>query len=292
MENNFANWENANSSNLDFPFDYNPPLNLKPSSPFHETDDPFTEEHRGGFNTIIGNDNMSSQHFLRHNGSVNIFGQNDFLTNYYQVTPITLAGTTNFSLNTNNSTNNQLSSSSSYNPFLILQNDNNNDDTTINCNNDNWAAFDSDNFADFDSHFAEFNSSTSPPTFTTFTTASTTGDNVENKHDNDQDVVVSQTFVATTQTIEISTAPPVLNASPPSSQPPVAMSPKAGFVLGGQIQLLTNAMDTLELDEDEFFSLRDDSNDMNSLTDDKTRNAENTEVPDDDDDDFASADER
>jgi hypothetical protein len=48
-----------------------------------------------------------------------------------------------------------------------------------------------------------------------------------------------------------------------------------------------------ELEDDEFFSLRDDSNDMSSLTDDIDKKMmENTEVPDDEDDDFASADER
>lgn len=175
----------------------------------------------------------------------------------------------------------------------MLQNDNNNDDNTVNCNNDNWAAFDTDNFADFDSHFADFNSATSA-----FTTASSAADdNVADSNENDQDVMViaTQTFVATTQTIEISSAPPAPISTQRSSQPPsVTGAMNANFMVGGatQIASLTSAMDTLELDEDEFFSLRDDSNDMSSLTEDKTKNAENTEVPDDDDDDFASADER
>lgn len=287
MDNNFANWENANSSNLDFPFDFNTSLSVKPSSPFQTSgsDDPFTDATNSGFNQIIGND---SQHF-HHNGSVNIFGQSDYLTNYYHVTPITA---TNFSLDstTHNTTrtNNQLSSSSSYNPFLLMmQNENNNDDNTVNCNNDNWAAFDTDNFADFDSHFAEFNSSTSP-----FAVAASKDEDDEADQDNNG-TINTQTFVATTQTIEISTAPPELVASQPAPQPTALTGAmNANFMLGGPIAQMTSAMDTLELDEDEFFSLRDDSNDVSSMTDDKTKNAENTEVPDDDDDDFASADER
>lgn len=169
----------------------------------------------------------------------------------------------------------------------MMQNENNNDDNTVNCNNDNWAAFDTDNFADFDSHFAEFNSSTSP-----FAVAASKDEDDEADHD-DNGTIKTQTFVATTQTIEISTAPPELIASQPAPQTTTLISAlNANFMLGGPIAQMTSAMDTLELDEDEFFSLRDDSNDVCSLTDDKTKNAENTEVPDDDDDDFASADER
>lgn len=264
MENNFANWDNSETSNSnEYPFDFNSSLNLKSTSPFQNdndqndnNDDPFAESAVNGvFNTIIGNDN---HHFYHHiNGGVGVFG----LTNFYQVSPMSMTNT-NFS----SSANNQLSSSSSsYNPFLVELNDNSN--VAVECNNDNsWAAFDADNFADFDSHFAEFEPVT--------TENSETGP------------VTTQTFVATTQTIEISTAPP-----PPPYEPP-----KRDFVLGTSTQInnLLPAMDALELDEveDEFYSLRDDSNEMNSLTEDKTRNAENTEVPDDDDDDFASADER
>jgi hypothetical protein len=266
METNFANWDSndASNSNLDFPFDISTSLNFKSTSPFHQNendqndnnDDPFAEATNGVFNTIIGNENLSNHHFYHHlNGGVGVFG----LTNFYQVSPMSITNT-NFSLTAN--TNNQVPSSSSYNPFIVELNDNN----AVECNNDNWAAFDSDNFADFDSHFAEF----SPVT-----------DNTETGP------VTTQTFVATTQTIEITTAPP-----PPPYESPM----KRDFVIGDSTSVnnLIPAMDALELDEveDEFYSLRDDSNEMSSLTEDKTKNAENTEVPDDDDDDFASADER
>jgi hypothetical protein len=80
--------------------------------------------------------------------------------------------------------------------------------------------------------------------------------------------------VATTQTVEISTEPPVMRE----------------FQLGQTVTAVDFQKVLEELDDDEFYSLRDDSN---SLTDDNEKKLlENTEVPDDEDDDFASADER
>jgi hypothetical protein len=262
MDTNFADWNNAdaNTANHDFPFDFNNALNIK-SSPFdnesdqqeNNVDDPFATA-ANGLDAIIGNNNISNHQLYHHNGA---YDQNDFLMNFY-VSPLTITNT-NYPLTA--TTNHP----SSYNPFHYHHEAH--DDADVNSNNDNWANFNSDNFADFDSHFANMPSAG-------FGTDSHDSGNSEDSVEH----ATETCFVATTQTVEITTAPPE----------PI----KSDFQLGpvGPIdfkQVLE------ELEDDEFFSLRDDSNDMSSLTEDIDKKAlENTEVPDDEDDDFASADER
>lgn len=220
MDTNFADWNNADAitSNHDFPFDFNT-LNLKSTSPFdneeepeNNEDDPFASAN--GFNSIIGNNNISNHHFYHQNGA---YDQNDFLMNFY-VSPLTITSTNYPPTATNHPR-------SSYNPFEFHQHDD------LNSNNDNWANFNSDNFADFDSHFADMKPA---------------GDSSEPK-DVQQEVGHSTEthFVATTQTIEISTAPP---------EPVVVKD----FLLGQTAAATFDFKSTFE-DDDEFYSLRDDS---------------------------------
>lgn len=265
MNTNFADWNNsdATSSNHDFPFDFNNALSLKSTSPFEQEsdeqenidEDPFASA-SNGFNSMIGNNNISNHQLYHHNGAYN---QNDFLMNFY-VSPLTITNT-NYPLT---ATTNQ---SSSYNPFQYHHHEVIHD-ADVNSNNDNWATFNSDNFADFDTHFSNM-----PP-------VGQTAELDEADQSEDQVERVTETcFVATTKTVEISTAPPE----------PV----KREFLLGSVVGPIDFKQILEELDDEEFFSLRDDSNDMSSLTDDiGTKMLENTEVPDDEDDDFASADER
>lgn len=262
MDTNFADWNNSEtiSGNHSFPFDFNS-LTLKSTSPFDKDgdeqenfdDDPFASAN--GFNSIIGNNSISNHQLYHHNGAYN---QNDFLMNFY-VSPLNVTNT-NYSLTATNHL-----PPSSYNPFLYHHELH---DEDVNSNNDNWATFNSDNFADFDSHFADM----TPPENTTLP------DSIE--HSEDQvEHAIETCFVATTQTVEISTAPPE----------PI----KREFMIGSTIGGVDSKPSIDELEDDEFFSLRDDSNDLNSLTDDNDKKFfENTEVPDDEDDDFASADER
>lgn len=262
---NFAEWDNsdATSSNHDFPFDFNNALNLKSTSPFqHEADeqanddddDPFGTAN--GFNSIIGNNNLSNRQLYHHNGA---YDQNDFLMNFY-VSPLTVTNT-NYPLTANNYP-------SAYNPFQYHREIH---DADVNSNNDNWATFNSDNFADFDTHFANM---------------MPTGQAEDgNKPDGSQEAEEPTTtcFVATTQTVEISTAPPE----------PVKREFLLGLAAAATVPVVDFRHALEEVEDDEFFSLRDDSNEMSSLTDDNDKKLlENTEVPEDEDDDFASADER
>jgi hypothetical protein len=240
MDTNFADWNNADATNHDFPFDFTT-LNLK-SSPFVTAEAPFTTEDTAeppatnddpfagasnGFSSIIGNNNLGNQLY-------GAYDQNDFLMNFY-VSPLTITNA-NYPLSATNHP-----PPSSYNPFHYHHEIH---DVNSN-NNDNWATFNSDNFADFDSHFSSQTEDAAEPC-----------------------------FVATTQTVEISTEPPAMRE----------------FQLGQTVTAVDFQKVLEELDDDEFYSLRDDSN---SLTDDNEKKLlENTEVPDDEDDDFASADER
>lgn len=264
-ENNFADWSNAAAATQAI-HDYTSSLDfgkmtfssMVSSDEKQEDVDDDTFGSANGFNSIIGNNNISNHHqFYHHNG---VYDQNDFLMNFY-VSPLTITNT-NYPLTA--TTNHPCSS---YNPFHYHHETH--DDADVNSNNDNWANFNSDNFADFDSHFADL------------APAETTATEESNDDQQDEDEVEHATetcFIATTQTIEISTAPPA----------PVARDFVLGQTAAASIEFKATVLD----DDDEFFSLRDDSNDMSSFTDDIDKKfLENTEVPDDEDDDFASADE-
>lgn len=276
----------------------------------------------GGFNTIMGNNNLSNNPLMFGYHANGYDHSNDFLMNFYasqrtnyspfmantcNLVPTTLTNihhhpsplpTTNSSPLVNNS-----SCSSSYNPFhqhfCVITTTNaslQDDDNDINSNNDNWANFDSsvDNFADFDSHFANMTPATFNPSADPDTDAKTSDGFSQSE---------PPCFVSTTQVLEISSVPPVTQAQQQDDDQEVSSPIK--FQLGPNptpIDSIIPPSTTLnniiksfdELDDEEFFSLRDDSNDMSSLTDDNDKKFtfENTEVPEDDDDDFASADER
>lgn len=245
-----------------------------------------------------------------HNG---IYDQtNDFLMNFYA------SQCTNYPFTATITSTNTTLPTSYNNPFHPHNHHFINhhivDDNDINSNNDNWANFNSspDNFADFDSHFANMapigvESTISadlqhPPQedlsnqFSSETVEKIEDIQIEtkaiDKEDEEQEPSIPQCFVATTQVIEISALPPTFTDT-------TIFEEKREFQLGpnpaDSVQAkIISALE--ELEDEEFYSLRDDSNEINSLTDDTDRkltsNNENTEVPDDDDDDFASADER
>lgn len=272
-----------------------------------------------GFNTIMGNNNISNNPIMfgyHPNGGYD--HSNDFLMNFYasQCTNYSpfMANSCNIvptltnihhhpsPLLTNSSSLKNSSCSSSYNPFhqhyCVITTNNasiQDGDNDLNSNNDNWANFDSsvDNFADFDSHFANM----TPASFNSAVNQELGTCEEFSQGD-------PPCFVSTTQVLEISSVPPTSAIQQELEQQPQELSP-VKFQLGpnpAPIDALILPATTLnniiksfdELEDEEFFSLRDDSNDMSSLTDDfeKKLTFENTEVPDDDDDDFASADER
>jgi hypothetical protein len=262
------------------------------NDPF-KTSDPFADaavhnpSATSGFDAIIGNNNISSNHLLYGYLDDTVYDHsNDFLMNFYA------SQCTNYPFTATCITTNTPSLPpplSSYNPFH--HNNNNNSSP--------------DNFADFDTHFA-----------------SMTRVDVAMSVENDDDVTTptnpapstiafdsneeqaTQCFVATTQVIEISSVPPTsFDQEPEQTHEAEEESTKREFHIGPNVNasiaidsIIQKTIPTLdELEDEEFFSLRDDSNEMSSLTDDTDRkfiNNENTEIPDDDDDDFASADER
>lgn len=262
MDTNFADWNNADATSVhhDFSYDFNNALNIKSApSPFeYESEEPATSD-GDPFASSVSNgfgsimgNNNISNHQLYQHNGA--YDQNDFLMNFY-VSPMTVTNT-HYPLATTNHL-------SSYNPFHYHHEIH---DADVNSNNDNWANFNADNFADFDTHFANMTSA-----------AGDAPDSPEAEKSDDQEKQVTEPcFVATTKTVEISMAPP---------EAPVKREFNLGPVDFRQV--------LEELEEEEFYSLRDDSNDMSSLTEDNERKfLENTEVPEDDDDDFASADER
>lgn len=280
------------------------------------TTDPFdsstalNEGDGGGFNTIMGNNNISCNPLMFGYHTNGVYDHsNDFLMNFYasqctnyspfmanscNIVPTTLTNIHHPSpLSTNSSSINN-SCSSSYNPFhqhfCVLTSTNasiQDGDHDINSNNDNWANFDSsvDNFADFDSHFANM-----PATFTTAAEGEEESNESENFTHNEPPC-----FIATTQVLEISSVPPSAALEQPQETSPIKFQLGSIDSIIPPATTINNIIKSFdELDDEEFFSLRDDSNDMSSLTDDNDKkfNYEQTEVPDDDDDDFASADER
>lgn len=275
-----------------------------------------------GFNTIIGNNNISNNSLVYgYHANNDAYDQsNDFLmnfyasqcTNYSPFTANTNCNNTNIHQphNSSYSNANLNSCSSSYNPFhqhfCVLTSSANapptnfsrhsdvDIDIDINSNNDNWANFDSslDNFADFDSHFT----SMTPAAFSAIDSnleEEASSNSFANNYDDDE----LPCFVTTTQVLEISSVPPQQQPSSSSSPIKFQLGPNitsSADTMATAAPITTNIKSFEELDDEEFFSLRDDSNDMSSLTEDfdKKFTFENTEVPEDDDDDFASADER
>lgn len=255
MDTNFADWSNSDAltANHDFPFDFNQALNLKSTSFENETEE-----------SANNDDDPFNSAAAASNGFNSIIGNNN-LSNHQVYHHNGAYDHNDFLMNfyvspltiINTNYPHPLTATnhpSSYNPFHYHHEIH--DDADVNSNNDNWATFNSDNFADFDSHFAEM----APVDFAE-----------DAKTSSEEKESAETCFVTTTQTVEISTEPP------------------RDFLLGATAPMdFQRALE--ELDEDEFYSLRDDSN---SLTDDFDKKLmENTEVPDDEDDDFASADER
>jgi hypothetical protein len=301
--------------------DNNEKENEEEDDDFHSKDpfattDPFESANTGGgFDAIIGNNNISNNPLYGYHITNGYDQSNDFLMNFYasQCTNYSPFATTINTCNTNIPPHNSSSyshalnsCSSSYNPFhqhfcaltsssAAINNSIAHNIDDVNSNNDNWANFDSsssDNFADFDSHFASI-TPTNPVMESNATANPSMTDEEKNDEGETHDEATIETpcFVSTTQVLEISSVPPQQSSPIRFQLGPNVTSSTVDTSTAAFVASVVSSKAFDDLDDEEFFSLRDDSN---SLTDDIERKFtfENTEIPDDDDDDFASADER
>lgn len=268
-------WDNAGAAQ--FQFHFNNALNL--NDPTVKSDEsPFAKhdlENDDGFSNIIGNINYPLSSFLSNT------------TNHHQLSPATChfhqlpepgqaSVMQEFSIesiirrnNNNNNFSNNLNNNLNNNDFscsLITIEQLNND------TNDNWATFDiTDNFADFDAHFSNLTAST-----VTQGVGQVEGQDLETDH-NDQ--------VASNQEVQVFSIDPTIQSQQSSATVP-----------------LFEAKFDVDVEEDEFYSLRSENSEdcsdgaklnLDDLDDVEKKPSSSAFNPFEDDDDlFASADER
>lgn len=298
LENEYDNemWDNAGSN--DFSFHFNNALNLKSTSfdidpstsendnkmgaESQNNNDPFINENimqDDGFSNIIGNLNYPLSSFLSNNYSTTSNHQLPNNFHHLQDSPLIMQ---DFSSNNNNNLISYNNSVLSYNHNINNNSINNNltiIDPLNNDSNDNWANFDiADNFADFDAHFSKLSQPACDEPSSNVTVFNVNSfENVEN-------------------------VPPIEPSTETENENPVAALPTPNFAIFPDPQpqaTVFPAFDTKfeDVEDEEFYSLRsENSEDISEIKTGEIEedNKESSLNPflEDDDDCFASADER